>query len=248
MGTGPGYMNAQYFDICHTMTLTETGGIWPFDIVGGSEEFFNSRGQGTGVWIGLGEPPFGNVPDPLIFPQDLKDDGFVCNPYGNTDCAGFCVPGPGFPTQVYVIAYRYALDDSNCFSINQAGIAQVGPNVITLPDGRIFSGIGALPHPTQIGTYSGMFTSATISSITTPIGQFNHLIHFFDDGAGNAFWTTSLLHMTPLAPPLFNLNEKITIVGGTGDFLDARGMLRNIGEIDLTTYQVDKILTGEMCF
>jgi hypothetical protein len=247
MGTGPGYMNAQYFDICHTMTLTETGGIWPFDIVGGSEEFFNSRGQGTGVWIGLGEPPFGNVPDPLIFPQDLKDDGFVCNPYGNTDCAGFCVPGPGFPTQVYVIAYRYALDDGNCFSINQAGIAQVGPNVITLPDGRIFSGIGALPHPTQIGTYSGMFTSATISSITTPIGQFNHLIHFFDDGAGNAFWTTSLLHMTPLAPPIFNLNEKITIVGGTGDFLEARGMLRNVGELDLTTYQVEKILTGEMC-
>ena len=112
-GQGDDYQNSAYMDFCHDHFVGETGGTWPFEMVGGTGDFSNLGGKGTGVWLGLGDPNliFGNVPTPGLLPPDLIDDGSTCTPYGSTACVPFipefCNEGPGVPTQVYIIAYYY---------------------------------------------------------------------------------------------------------------------------------------------
>ncbi|MBT8269929.1 MAG: hypothetical protein KJN59_11970 [Bacteroidia bacterium] len=110
-GQGTDYQNSEYMDFCHDHYLGATGGTWPFELVGGSEAFSGYGGQGTGVWIGLGDPNaiFGNIPDPGLLPADMIDDGFSCDSYGPTECMFLCNPGPGVNTLVYIIGYRYPL-------------------------------------------------------------------------------------------------------------------------------------------
>lgn len=250
MGTGPGYKSAEYFEICHTMTLNETGGIWPFDLAGGSEAFFNYAGKGTGVWIGLGEVPFGNVPsDPFLLPADLADDGFLCNSYGNTDCNGFCNPGPGVPTQVYVIAYRYPLSESICISvdIDQVGHPLVPEQTIELPNGLTFTGFGAAPAETTIGSYTGMLQSVIIDESPGPSVIHYRLVHYFSDSMGNSFWTSDFAVATSVDAVTFLIDDKLTVAGGTGDFACARGIFRNDAVMHLDLFTLDYSLTGTIC-
>lgn len=249
-GQGENYQSMQYMEFCHDHFLGETGGTWPFELVGGSEAYFNQGGRGTGVWIGLGAPTFGNTPDnPLLLPFELKDDGLSCESYGSTDCVGFCNPGPGVPTLVYIIAYRYPLSNSNCMSVADNGSIVYSPDAatVTLPDGTTFTGGGVLPGEINFGPYNGMISSAGYKQFMTPIGQVTLGVSLFDDGEGNMFWASNIVIGFPISPTEFQLIQKHTIVGGTGDFEDVRGMLRIQGVLDVTTLTINYSMTGEMC-
>ena len=249
-GQGENYQSMQYMEFCHDHFLGETGGTWPFELVGGSEAYFNQGGKGTGVWIGLGAPTFGNIPEnPLLLPFDLKDDGLSCESYGSTDCVGFCNSGPGVPTLVYIIAYRYPLSNSNCMSVSDNSSIVYSPDAatVTLPDGTTFTGGGVLPGEINIGPYNGLISSAGYKQFMTPIGQVTLGVSLFDDGEGNMFWASNIVIGFPISATEFQLIQKHTIVGGTGDFEDVRGMLRIQGVLDVTTLTINYNMNGEMC-
>jgi hypothetical protein len=247
-GVGSDYQASEYMDFCHTMTFTPTGGIWPFDMVGGSEAFFNYGGKGTGVWLGLSNIPFANVPDPALFPPDLFDNGFSCTPYGSNDCPS-CPIGPGGNTQVYIIGYRYALSSSNCFSVdlNQTGHPLAGSHTIDLPDGKSFTGFGAAPLEVTLGAYTGLMQSVVIGEELAGSVIHYQLVHYFYDSDGNSFWTSDFAVATPIDAVTVDINDKMTVVGGTGDFECARGMFRNIAVMHLDSFTLDYHLTGNIC-
>ena len=149
------------------------------------------------------------------------------------------------------IHYRNALspkDQSNCLEIQNAGMAQLDTAMtITLPDGRTFTGMGATPLEIKVGEYTGLLSSVTLENVLTPMGEFNRSIHFFDDGEGNTFWTNSLIVGYPIAPQQFQLHQKLIVVGGTGVFENARGVMRINGVLSFPMFTVDYEMGGAMC-
>lgn len=122
-----------------------------------------------------------------------------------------------------------------CVNVRHAGLAELGaPVLMPVPP---FGGAGGLPTPTEIGPYSGLFSSILTDEQRMGNGAvMYHLVHYFDDAAGNAFWTDDRAVCSPVQndPATCLVNDRLTVVGGTGDFENASGFLHNRGLITLT--------------
>jgi hypothetical protein len=70
-----------------------------------------------------------------------------------------------------------------------------------------------------------------------------HLIHT----SRGTISTTDEGVLAPVDPPLYRLNHRWTITGGTGDFEDASGFLHPHALIDLATGEIDGFFHGRIC-
>ena len=192
---------------------------------------------------------FGNIPPQGLLPWDLKNDGFRCADYSNTDCSGFCVTGDPMKASVYLIGCVFEQSQVKCMDITSlSGVAQLdSPVVITLPDGRNFEGFGSLPVNITVGGYSGTWQVVVLEEEFNGTGADYLLMEYFTDGNGNSFWTSSYAISTPVNAVTFNILDKETVIGGTGDFDCARGMFRTTSVMHLDTYTLDFDISGTMC-
>jgi len=133
--------------------------------------------------------------------------------------------------------------------INIKDSVTTGNTSFTLPNGQTYSGLGAPPAPTVFGEYTGGFQSVVTKQTPTATGQDVELVHFFDDGKGNTFWTNDKATFTPLDTTFtrFQVNNIMTIVGGTGDFECASGQLTNQGPVNFVTNTLERNLSGKIC-
>jgi hypothetical protein len=142
--------------------------------------------------------------------------------------------------------------DGTTFCMNElqfAGTVEVAENVTISIPGATYTGVGAKPFPTVLGDYSGEMRSVIISQTPTETGLDVVLVHYFDDGKGNVFWTDDRAIMTPLNAEmtLFTVYDEMTIVDGTGDFACASGLLINEGEVDFSSGMLDFDVSGKVC-
>lgn len=140
-------------------------------------------------------------------------------------------------------------DDTFCEEVSQTGSLQIGEITITVPGEQSYTGIGALPGPFQIGKYSGEISSVIVKQTPTETGMIVELRHFFDDGAGNKFWTHDHAVMTPVDATMtkFSVYDEMAIFIGTGDFECSGGMLINRAVVDFATNKLDYTCTGTVC-
>ncbi len=153
------------------------------------------------------------------------------------------------PVLIFIL-FACKKDDNFCIrNISIKADAPVGEASFTLPTGTKYSGQGGQPNPITFGKYSGKFQSVVTKQTPGPTGMDVELVHYFDDGKGNAFWTSDKATFTPLDTTFtrFQVYDVLTIVDGTGDFKCASGQLINEGPVDFATGILKMNLTGEVC-
>ena len=143
-------------------------------------------------------------------------------------------------------------DDQFCINnLSVPGAADIAEDVtIIIPGGETYTGVGAVPGPkVQVGPYSMTVASVILKQTPNENGMEVELVHLWDDGNGNAFWTDDLAQMTPLDSTLtlFNVYDEMTVVDGTGDFKCASGLLINNGTANFATGRLDYLVTGNVC-
>ncbi|MFN7120186.1 MAG: hypothetical protein ACK4TA_25580 [Saprospiraceae bacterium] len=141
-------------------------------------------------------------------------------------------------------------DDTFCINdILVKATGTVGELTLKTPDGQSYSGQGALPTSIKIGKYEGKMSSVITKQTQTAKGFDVELVHLFDDGKGNAFWTNDKATLTPLNAQFtqFQVYDELTVVGGTGDFECASGKLINQGPLDFVTGTLQANMTGSVC-
>ena len=83
-------------------------------------------------------------------------------------------------------------EEDSSFCIDEFEVplnATSGEVSFTLPNGTTYSGLGALPSTIKIGDYEGQLQSVLTNQVPVGPGSENELVHYFDDGKGNALWT-----------------------------------------------------------
>ncbi len=141
-------------------------------------------------------------------------------------------------------------DKSFCIqNISTKTTAAIGELSFTLPNGQKYTGLGGVPFPQTFGKYKGIFQSVVTKQTPTATGMDIELVHYFDDGKGNAFWTSDRATFTPLDNTLtrFMVDDVMTVVDGTGDFKCATGKLINKGPIDFVKNTLEVNMTGNVC-
>ncbi len=157
------------------------------------------------------------------------------------------------PLLIALISSLGPCNKSDFFCIENlsfAGKTKSGEHSIVLPDGQTFTGTGALPFAVKIGKYQGMMSSIVTNQVPGNEGLNVELVHFFDDGDGHTFWTSDKAKMTPTSDPsgaVMNVDDTMTVIGGTGDFQCASGTIKNIGTIDFNNLTLQIQLTGSVC-
>ncbi|MFY8012714.1 MAG: hypothetical protein ACOVRG_12080 [Saprospiraceae bacterium] len=141
-------------------------------------------------------------------------------------------------------------DESFCITDYQTTInAKSGEVNFKLPNGTTYKGQGALPSVITIGEYSGQWQSIVTKQTPSGVGLEVELVHLFDDGKGNAFWTNDKAVFMPLdnTGARFKLVNIFKIVGGTGGFECAKGQFVNNGNVDFIAGTVTGVMTGNIC-
>lgn len=122
-----------------------------------------------------------------------------------------------------------------CVNVRSAADATLGAPVLMPVEP--FGGAGALPTPISIGPYDGLISSILTEEQQMGNGALKYrLVHYFEDGAGNAFWTDDRAVCSPVGtdPATCLVNDRLELVGGMGDFENASGFLHNRGLLTLT--------------
>jgi hypothetical protein len=141
-------------------------------------------------------------------------------------------------------------DDSFCIQDYKTSInAKSGDVSFKLPNGTSYKGLGALPSVITIGEYSGQWQSVVTKQTNVGVGQEVELVHFFDDGKGNAFWTNDKAVFMPLdnTGARFKLVNVFKIIDGTGAFECAQGQFVNDGGVDFISGTLTGTMTGSIC-
>jgi hypothetical protein len=151
-----------------------------------------------------------------------------------------------------LLSLTLACKKDKTFCIENVSISRtvpIGEADFTLPNGQRYAGQGAPPVATTFGDYTGTFQSVVTSQTQTATGQDVALVHFFDDGEGNTFWTNDEATFTPTDNTftIFQVDNTMTIVGGTGDFDCANGQFSNQGLANFVTGTLQVNITGKVC-
>ena len=142
--------------------------------------------------------------------------------------------------------------DDGSFCIDEFEVpvnATSGEVSFTLPNGTTYSGLGGLPSTIRIGNYEGQFQSVLTNQVPVGPGSENELVHYFDDGKGNAFWTNDKALFLPSdeTGARFKLVNVFNVVDGTGDFKCAKGQFVNRGDVDFISGALVGTMTGNLC-
>jgi hypothetical protein len=108
---------------------------------------------------------------------------------------------------------------------------------------------------TEIGTFTdndgnllGTFLACATSISQSGNGALEfQLAHTYTTTAGDTFTTTDNILAPPIDPPLYGVNNRVDITGGTGAFQDAFGFIHTHGTVNLYTGVVSVEYHGRMC-
>ena len=126
-------------------------------------------------------------------------------------------------------------------------LVQVAPGIFTL---------GFAPAPVTFGDVPGMMSSVVTglhaSGAAGQGAQHITLQHTFvstDAARPGTFTTEDRAVCAPAGsdPNVCQVNDVLTIVGGTGIFTNAAGSLRNHGVLNLNTFSLTYSIRGRMC-
>lgn len=160
------------------------------------------------------------------------------------------------PAAVCVAAISFVFiackDEGDNFCIENVSFSKtvpIGMVTFTLPNGQSYTGNGAPPTTATFGSYTGQFQSVVTKQTPTATGMDVELVHYFDDGKGNAFWTNDQATFTPTDTTFtkFQVYDEMTVADGTGDFECASGLLINQGPIDFVAGTLGVNVTGKVC-
>ena len=247
------YREADYIDFCHTAPYDPTAQVSQFsflsEISGGSGKYMGNFGTVKGVFTMDAPVLFGLAPPTGTFPFEFIDNGAHCTTYGSTDCMGLCdVPGDVGHTTVYLMGYRMEPEPevtTGPVSISYVD-APLHPEVtINLP-GETITGFGALPFEITLGDYTGHLSSAVTGEKMTDQGLRYTLVHYFDDGQGNTFWTRDVAIALPIDATSVAIEDYLTVAGGTGDFTCCYGNFKNVVTLDFVSNTLSGTMTGEI--
>jgi hypothetical protein len=76
-----------------------------------------------------------------------------------------------------------------------------------------------------------------------------HLVaaHHWVTARGDLFTMSDEVVLAPVAPPLYHVNNRMTVVGGTGEFTGATGGIHVQGLLNLATGEDARIYHGRIC-
>ncbi|MEY3053208.1 MAG: hypothetical protein RLY31_2993 [Bacteroidota bacterium] len=150
-----------------------------------------------------------------------------------------------------VVSVSCSKDDAS-FCIDEFVVpinATSGNVTFTLPNGNTYTGLGALPSTVRIGDYEGQLQSVLTNQVPVGPGSENELVHFFDDGKGNTFWTNDKALFLPSdsTGARFKLVNVFDVIDGTGDFECAKGQFVNRADVDFITGALVGTMSGNLC-
>ena len=105
---------------------------------------------------------------------------------------------------------------------------------------------------TEIGTFTGSGGGTFVACIT-PVSTngngalFLALTHTYTTLSGDTFTTTDTVVAAPVQPPVYRINNRVNITGGTGALADAFGFFRTHGTVNLETGVLSLRYRGRLC-
>jgi hypothetical protein len=105
---------------------------------------------------------------------------------------------------------------------------------------------------TEIGSFSGNPGGTFVACITNMQQRGDgalvfDLAHTYTTTSGDTFTVTDHVIAGPIAPPLYRINNRANITGGTGLYEDAFGFIRDHGTVDLQAGVVTVDYEGRLC-
>ena len=147
-------------------------------------------------------------------------------------------------TGLFLITPRTRARSNNCRPINGHVAGQViGPSPLCG---------GAL---TEIGTFTdsdgnilGSFVAcATALEQEGQGAQKLQLVHTYTTDGGDTFTTSDDVVLSPIDPPLYGVNNRALVTGGTGIYEDAFGFINDHGTFSFETGEVSVDYHGQIC-
>jgi hypothetical protein len=105
---------------------------------------------------------------------------------------------------------------------------------------------------TEIGTFTGTGDGTFVACIT-PVRTngkgtlFLSLTHTYTTLSGDTFTTTDTVVAAPVQPPVYRINNRVNVTGGTGALADAFGFFRTHGTVNLQTGVLSLTYRGRLC-
>ena len=105
---------------------------------------------------------------------------------------------------------------------------------------------------TEVGTFTGEPGGAFIACVTNMQQRGDgaivfDLTHTYTFSNGDTFTTTDHVVAGPISPPLYRINNRANITGGTGLYQDAFGFIHDHGTVNLQTGVVSVDYQGRLC-
>ena len=108
---------------------------------------------------------------------------------------------------------------------------------------------------TEIGTFTGLGGGTFVACIVEieEVGQGRRAVqkvqatHTYTLDSGGTFITTDQLVLAPTGPPVYQVNTRANITGGSGALADAFGFIRTHGTVDLQAGVVTLKYKGRIC-
>ena len=105
---------------------------------------------------------------------------------------------------------------------------------------------------TEIGTFTGDPGGSFVACITNMQQRGDgalvfDLAHTYTFTDGDTFTTTDHIIAGPINPPVYRINNRANITGGTGLYEDAFGFIRDHGTVDLQAGVVSVDYEGRLC-
>ena len=140
--------------------------------------------------------------------------------------------------------HAQSLSRDNCQSISGHIDGQlIGPTALC---GGALTEIGSFTDSS--GNNLGTFLACATSFQQSGEGALKfHLEHTYTTTGGDTFTTTDDIVAPPIDPPLYGVNNRVDITGGTGAFQNAFGFVLTHGTVNLLTGVVSVDYHGRIC-
>jgi len=152
-----------------------------------------------------------------------------------TACDG---QGSTSPSSTDITANRSDASPSSMASSPEGRAAAVSTNISGHISGQIIG-----PNPacngalTEIGTFTGQPGGTFVACVTNMQQRGDgalvfDLVHTYTTANGDTFTTTDHVVAGPINPPVYRINNRATITGGTGLYKGAFGFIHDSGTLD----------------
>jgi hypothetical protein len=105
---------------------------------------------------------------------------------------------------------------------------------------------------TEIGTFTGQPGGTFVACVTNMQQRGDgalvfDLVHTYTTENGDTFNTSDHVVAGPINPPVYRINNRANITGGTGLYEDAFGFIHDEGTLDLAAGVVSVDYNGQIC-